>query len=155
MSALAAGQPVPVRNPDATRPWQHVLEPLGGYLRLAEALAAAQTSNNKPNPYCEAFNFGPMLEANRPVRELIEAAFQHWPGEWRDLSGAETVHEAGRLHLQIDKAHHQLGWQPCWAFATTVKRTVAWYQAVNEGISPMDCCINDLQTYQLVSRNLD
>jgi CDP-glucose 4,6-dehydratase len=147
MRALAAGQPVPVRNPNATRPWQHVLEPLGGYLRLAEALAATQANHDQPNPYCEAFNFGPLLEANRPVRQLIDAALQHWPGAWNDLSGAGAVHEAGRLHLQIDKANHQLGWQPRWPFAITVQRTVGWYQAVHEGVSPMDCCMKDLQLY--------
>ena len=148
MRALAKNQPIIVRNPNATRPWQHVLEPLGGYLLLAEALAEAQASNNKPNPYCEAFNFGPLLEANRSVQQLIETALQQWPGEWRDLSGAGTVHEAGRLHLQIDKAHHQLGWDPCWPFGTTVRRTVAWYQAVHEGASPIDCCLEDLRAYE-------
>ena len=151
MRALAAGQPIPVRNPNATRPWQHVLEPLGGYLLLAEALAEAQASHNKPNPCCEAFNFGPMLEANRSVRELIETALQHWPEEWRDLSGTGTLHEAGRLHLQIDKAHHQLGWQPRWPFATTVQRTVGWYQSVHEGVSPMECCMNDLELNGLIA----
>ena len=151
MRALAARQPIPVRNPHATRPWQHVLEPLGGYLRLAEALAAAQASKNKPNPYCEAFNFGPLLEANRTVRQLIETTLEHWPGTWEDLSISSAVHEATLLHLQIDKANHQLGWQPRWPFATTVQRTVAWYQAVHEGMSPMDCCMNDLQLYGLTA----
>jgi len=149
MRALAATLPVPLRNPNATRPWQHVLEPLGGYLRLAEALASAQASHSQPNRYAEAFNFGPLLEANRSVRQLIDAALQHWPGAWNDLSGADAVHEAGRLHLQIDKATHQLGWQPRWSFATTVQRTVEWYRAVHEGILPMDCCMNDLQLYGL------
>ena len=148
MRALAAGQPVPVRNPNATRPWQHVLEPLGGYLRLAEALAAAQTSNNKRNPYCEAFNFGPMLEANLPVRQLIETTLEHWPGTWEDLSNTNAVHEARRLNLQIDKAHQQLGWDPCWPFGSTVRRTVAWYQAVDKGDPPIDCCLEDLRAYE-------
>jgi len=114
-------------------------------------LAAAQANHNQPNPYCEAFNFGPLLEANRPVRQLIDAALQHWPGAWNDLSGAGAVHEAGRLHLQIDKANHQLGWQPRWPFATTVQRTVGWYQAVYEGVSPMDCCMSDLELYGVFS----
>ena len=130
-----------------------MFEPLGGYLLLAEALAEAQASHNKPNPYCEAFNFGPMLEANQTVWQLIEAALQHWPGEWSDLSDAGTVHEAGRLHLQIDKAHHQLGWQPRWPFATNVRRTVAWYQAVHEGASPIDCCLEDLRAYESALAN--
>ena len=148
MRALAAGQPVPVRNPDATRPWQHVLEPLGGYLRLAEALTAAQVNSVMPNHYCEAFNFGPMHEANRPVRQLIETTLEHWPGTWEDLSNSSDVHEAGRLNLQIDKAHHQLGWDPCWPFATTVRRTVAWYQAVQKRGSPINCCLEDLRAYE-------
>jgi len=71
MRALAAGQPIAVRNPAATRPWQHVLEPLGGYLLLAQQLAEAQSSGADPNPHAEAFNFGPQLEANRTVRELV------------------------------------------------------------------------------------
>jgi len=151
MRALGAGQPVPVRNPNSTRPWQHVLEPLGGYLHLAKALTAAQANNGCSSRYCEAFNFGPLLEANRPVRQLIEAALQHWPGEWTDLSGAGEEHEAGRLNLQIDKAKHQLGWQPCWPFATTVIRTVAWYKAVHNGASPIECCMRDLQLYSRIS----
>lgn len=65
--SLAAGEPIKVRNPDATRPWQHVMEPLGGYLRLVEALAM------NPDPPCEAFNFGPSLASNGSVRELVES----------------------------------------------------------------------------------
>jgi len=151
MRALAAGEPVPVRNPNATRPWQHVLEPLGGYLRLAEALSSTQISHTQSNRYCEAFNFGPLLEANRPVRQLIEAVLLHWPGAWTDLSSAGTVHEAGRLHLQIDKANHQLGWQPRWPFSITVQRTVSWYEQVHAGGSPIDCCMNDLELYGLIA----
>ena len=146
MRALAAGEPIPVRRPEATRPWQHVLEPLGGYLLLAERLAAA--GGSAENPYASAFNFGPALEANRPVRELVETALQHWPGDWQDLSDPAAPHEAGRLHLQIDKAHHQLGWRPRWDFATTVARTVGWYRAAHEGSSALDCCLADLEAYQ-------
>ena len=153
MRALAAAQPIPVRNPNATRPWQHVLEPLGGYLRLGEALAGSQTCEAKPNSYCEAFNFGPLLEANRSVQQLIEEALQHWPGAWTDFLNSSAVYEAGRLHLQIDKAKHQLGWQPRWPFAITMKRTVAWYKAVHEGISPVKCCIEDLRLYERALAN--
>ena len=92
MRALAAGDPIPLRNPAATRPWQHVLEPLGGYLLLAERLLADARN-------ASAFKFGPALEGNRSVRELVEAALQHWPGTWRDGSDPHALHEAGRLHL--------------------------------------------------------
>jgi CDP-glucose 4,6-dehydratase len=141
--ALAAGETIPVRSPDSTRPWQHVLEPLSGYLLLAERLSTAGQS------YASAFNLGPSLESNRPVRELVDAALQHWPGHWQDYSDPTAPHEAGRLHLQIDKAHHQLGWKPRWDFATTVARTVGWYRAVYNGASALDCCLADLDAYQL------
>jgi CDP-glucose 4,6-dehydratase len=145
MRALAAGEPIYVRSPQATRPWQHVLEPLGGYLLLAERLAAA--GGGAGHAYASAFNFGPALEANRSVQELVEAALQHWPGDWQDLSNPDAPHEAGRLHLQIDKAHHQLGWRPRWDFPTTVARTVGWYQALHDGANALDCCLADLEAY--------
>ena len=141
MRSLASGESIPVRRPEATRPWQHVLDPLCGYLLLAKKLATAG------HTHASAFNFGPALEANRSVRELVEAALVHWAGSWRDLSDSNAPHEAGRLHLQIDKAHHQLGWQPRWPFATTVERTVAWYRAVYEGGSPLEFCLADLEAY--------
>lgn len=146
MRALANGEVIPVRNPGATRPWQHVLEPLAGYLRLAERLATAHGPNN---PYAAAFNFGPTLEANRSVGELVQEALLHWAGSWSDLSDPNAPHEAGRLHLQIDKAHHQLSWRPHWDFAATVARTVAWYRAVHEGASPLACCLADLKAYSV------
>jgi len=140
--ALAIGAPISVRNPAATRPWQHVLEPLGGYLRLAEALISY------PDPPCEAFNFGPSLASNRPVRELVESIIKHWPGEWIDQSDPNAPHEANLLHLQIDKAHHLLGWQPRWDYATTISRTVGWYRAQHNASSAMACCLADLSLYQ-------
>ena len=142
MRSLAAGEPIPVRSPQSTRPWQHVLEPLGGYMVLAEQLVASGVG------IAGAFNFGPALEANRSVQELVEEALQHWPGTWHDLSDPAALHEAGKLHLQIDKAYHQLSWRPRWNFATSVARTVAWYRAVHEGDTALDCCFADLQAYQ-------
>jgi CDP-glucose 4,6-dehydratase len=142
MRALAAGEAIAVRNPAATRPWQHVLEPLGGYLRLAKALAI------ELDPPCEAFNFGPQLESNQPVSDLVSAILSHWPGSWVDQGDPASPHEAGLLHLQIDKAHHCLGWQPRWHYAETVARTVGWYRAVHEGRHPIEACLADLQAYQ-------
>jgi CDP-glucose 4,6-dehydratase len=148
MRALAKDEPIAVRNPSATRPWQHVLEPLGGYLRLAEALAT------DPAPPCEAFNFGPKLESNRSVRELIDTILSHWPGEWSDHSDPNAPHEAGLLHLQIDKAHHRLGWQPRWDYSTTIERTVRWYRAVHEGASALECCLADLEAYTTAANEI-
>ena len=153
MRALTKNQPIIVRNPNATRPWQHVLEPLGGYLLLAEKLAGAQAVSG-PNPYAEAFNFGPSMEANRPVQQLIEEALIHWPGQWLDLSDPEAPHEAGRLHLHIDKAHHKLGWRPNWGFEMTVRRTVRWYIAASEHPNEaVTQTMNDIAEYSLHQNN--
>jgi len=146
MRALAQGHPIGVRNPAATRPWQHVLEPLGGYLLLAERLSADLT-------LADAFNFGPQLEANRSVAELVVEALGHWPGSWIDQSDPHAPHEASLLHLVIDKAHHQLGWAPRWDFATTVARTVGWYRQVEQGqASVLACCLTDLEAYTTPAR---
>ena len=142
--SLAAGEAIPVRNPLATRPWQHVLEPLGGYLRLAQALAC------DAEPPCEAFNFGPTQASNRPVQELVESMLGHWGGSWLDQRDHNAPHEANLLHLQIDKAHNRLGWSPRWNYVTTVQRTVNWYQQHHQGRSALECCLADLQAYQAV-----
>ena len=81
-------------------------------------------------------------------KKLIRLALQYWPGSWQDLSDPAAPHEAKRLHLQIDKAYHQLNWRPRWNLATTVAKTVNWYQAVHEGENALDCCLSDLNTYQ-------
>lgn len=141
MRALSRGEAIAVRNPGATRPWQHVLEPLSGYLCLAEALSGSAER-------ASAFNFGPQLEANRSVSELVEEALRHWPGRWRDQSDPNAPHEASLLNLVIDRAHHQLGWAPRWDFVTTVARTVNWYRRVHEGqASALECCQDDLNAY--------
>ena len=139
--SLTNSQSILVRNPSATRPWQHVMEPLGGYLLLAEVLA------HNSSPLCEAFNFGPNLSSNRSVAELVTTILEHWPGAWVNQGDPTAPHEARLLHLQIDKAYHHLGWQPRWDFATTVERTVRWYRSVHEGNSPLDCCLSDLNAY--------
>ena len=146
MRALGRGESIGVRNPNATRPWQHVLEPLGGYLLLAERLHLGSAAADQQ--LASAFNFGPQLEANRCVRELVEESLRHWPGRWDDRSDPTSPHEANLLNLVIDKAHHQLGWAPRWPFATTVERTVSWYRRVHEGQeNALLCCRDDLATY--------
>lgn len=141
MRSLSRGEQISVRNPLATRPWQHVIEPLAGYLCLAEALASDH------DPPCEAFNFGPSLASNRSVGELVTSILSLWPGEWFDQSDSTALHEANLLHLQIDKAHHRLGWRPRWDYSTTLARTVGWYRSVHEGASPLECCLADLNAY--------
>jgi CDP-glucose 4,6-dehydratase len=119
--ALSAQQPISVRNPKAVRPWQHVLEPLSGYLWLAALLL------HNPS-LASAFNFGPTHDANRTVAQLTAEILQHWPGEWCDRSDPTAPHEANLLQLSIDKAHAQLGWVPVWSFSETVAETIRWYR---------------------------
>jgi CDP-glucose 4,6-dehydratase len=132
--ALTKGQPIPVRNKTATRPWQHVLEPLSGYLRLAAALAqpadfpVLQQILDQPGAAAAAFNFGPNLSSNRTVADLVKEFIRHWPGEWEDRSDPSAPHEATKLNLATDKAFHTLGWQPRWDFETTIARTASWYR---------------------------
>lgn len=125
MRALSAGLPLSLRNPSATRPWQHVLEPLAGYMLLAEKLYAAAAAS----PFEDAFNFGPEAEAERSVRDLVTTALAYWPGgSWIDASDPNAPHEAGRLALDIDRARGRLGWRPRWNFERTVAETVTWYR---------------------------
>jgi len=128
--ALDQGQPVPVRNKTSTRPWQHVLEPLSGYLHLGASIHSASINSQLAtlNSLCAAFNFGPNLASNRTVADLVEEILKHWPGTWQDCCLTGALHEAGRLNLATDKAFHLLGWQPVWTFEETVARTVAWYR---------------------------
>ncbi len=134
MRALSKNQPIPVRNPRATRPWQHVLEPLGGYLLLAESLYQQLIESNLQQ--CQqlqsAFNFGPALSSNQPVKALVEEILEHWPGQWLDQSNPNAVHEANLLNLVTDKAFHLLNWQPVWNFEHTIQETVQWYRQANE-----------------------
>ncbi|HUB67885.1 MAG TPA: CDP-glucose 4,6-dehydratase [Candidatus Methylacidiphilales bacterium] len=127
--ALSAGQPAQVRNPAFTRPWQHVLEPLGGYLLLGAKLEEARRKKSAEEiaRFAQAFNFGPDPEANRTVRDLIEEVLRHWPGKWEQAHQEKHLKEAPLLSLAIDKAQATLGWKPRWNFAETVAQTVAWY----------------------------
>jgi len=127
MRALARGEKIPVRNKTSTRPWQHVLEPLGGYLWLAALMAGPD-----PAPFCEPFNFGPRIESNRTVAQLVIEILKHRPGQWVDRSDPHAPHEAGLLNLSIEKAFHLLGWHPVWDFEETIARTADWYARVEQ-----------------------
>lgn len=122
--ALAKGEAVAVRNPNAVRPWQHVLEPLGGYLELAKHL-----SNSDAPQFQEAFNFGPSADANRSVSELVQECLRHWPGGRANTAESlNAPHEAGKLALVTDRAQDRLGWQPRWNFERSVRETISWYR---------------------------
>jgi CDP-glucose 4,6-dehydratase len=127
MRALDRGEAIPIRNKTSTRPWQHVLEPLSGYLWLAARLAGPD-----PAPACDAFNFGPRLESNRTVELLVIEILKHCHGRWKDRSNPNAPHEASLLNLSIEKAFHVLGWSPVWGFEETIAKTVDWYTTIGE-----------------------
>lgn len=124
--ALQKGEPIMVRNPAATRPWQHVLESVSGYLTLGEYLA--RTGDEAPRDV-ESFNFGPGPENNRPVSELVEAVLKQWPGLWKQPEPSAQPYEATLLNLSIEKAAAELRWRPAWDFAETVEKAMEWYCA--------------------------
>ena len=136
MRALQLGQPIHVRNKGSTRPWQHVLEPLSGYLWLGACLANPQLgpAGGKGSvdgaALASAFNFGPRPESTRTVGELVGEILSHWPGQWEDRGAPNVVHEANRLSLSIEKASRLLGWEPVWNFSQAVAATVEWYRTV-------------------------
>jgi CDP-glucose 4,6-dehydratase len=124
--ALQSGKVIQVRNPQATRPWQHVLEPICGYLRLGSLLAEEREAQ-RDAPCDTAFNFGPGLDSNRSVQELVSELLRGWPGQWQDCSGPNALHEASFLNLASDKAFHLLGWKPIWDFKRAVAETIRGY----------------------------
>jgi CDP-glucose 4,6-dehydratase len=141
---LSRNQQAELRNPASLRPWQHALEPLGGYLLLGAKLAG-----EGGEIYAQAWNFGPLPTDVRNVGELAGALLERWGREgWKDNSDPASPHEAGLLRLSIDKAVSRLGWRPVWDFAGTVARTADWYAAVNAGrLSARAACERDLNDY--------
>lgn len=117
---------IPVRNPRSMRPWQHVLEPLSGYLQLGSCLG---TETNNEKSYSSAWNFGPDHNSTRSVSELCDTLISHWGGgNWKDESHLANPHEAQYLKLAVEKAHHYLNWHPVWNFERSIKETVDWYR---------------------------
>ncbi len=137
--ALLEGRPILVRSPGAVRPWQHVLEPLSGYLLLGARLFDGDTAARAR--VCEAWNFGPAGANARPVRELVEAIVVAWgEGGWRAESSPDAPHEHTLLRLAIDKARAELGWRPRWDLETAVAHTVQWYKAFRAGDDMAEWC---------------
>ncbi len=145
--SLRAGESIPVRNKTATRPWQHVLEPLSGYLWLAAAQAWPELlQRTDASVFSSAFNFGPRLDSNRTVADLVAELLKHTPGAWRDASDPDAPHEASKLNLAIDKAFHLLQWQPVWDFEETIARTAEWYLSTGE--APADRTRSQITAYE-------
>jgi len=117
---------IEVRNPQAIRPWQHVLEPLSGYLQLAAEIGI---SPGKKSELVSAYNFGPDANSERTVEELVESVIRHWGrGSRKHIKEPNAVHEATYLKLSTEKAQRILGWHPTWDFETSVQQTISWYK---------------------------
>lgn len=136
LAAIETGQSVCIRNPDAVRPWQHVLEPLSGYLALAERLFSDDGNN-----YAEAWNFGPTDEDARPVRWIVEKMLECWgSGTWVRETQPQP-HEASYLKLDCSKAHARLSWLPRWTLSEAIEAIVDWQRAYLRG--------EDMRTFTL------
>lgn len=138
--ARQSGKALHVRRPDAVRPWQHVLEPLAGYLLLAAKM------HETPGKYTEAYNLGPEPSDIFTVRELIAQAQQIWPGPETGFGTApEGPHEAGLLLLDISKARTGLGFEPRWDAPRAIRETVEWYK--NEAVPDREKCLAQIRAY--------
>ena len=124
--AATSGAPLSIRHPQSTRPWQHVLEPLAGYLLLGERLLA------DPHDAAEAWNFGPDAEAQLSVAKVVARFARHWPAVRCDVASGPHPHEATLLHLDCRKARERLGWRPIWNAERTFERTTVWYRRQHE-----------------------
>jgi CDP-glucose 4,6-dehydratase len=142
LRAFERGEPVAIRNPRATRPWQHVLEPLSGYLMLAERLCTQGPA------WAEGWNFGPSDEDVRPVGWVVDRLISGWgPGAaWRQDEGSHP-HEAHDLKLDISKARTRLGWRPRWNLQTALENVTRWHRAWLAGSDARQLCLQQIGQY--------
>jgi CDP-glucose 4,6-dehydratase len=117
-------EPIHIRHPHSVRPWQHVLEPLAGYLQLVRRLW------DEPGRYSGPWNFGPAADSHRPVAEVVQEVIQLWGhGQWMVATGPSEPREANCLRLSSDKAMSLLSWRPQWSLRAALQRTIDWYRA--------------------------
>lgn len=145
--ALENREVIKIRNPEATRPWQHVLEPLSGYLLLASKMY------QKPEKFSGAWNFGPNYESIVSVREIVSMLVEKWGnGKWLDISNKSEPHEANLLSLDISKARIFLDWQPIWNIKKSIEKTLEWYKKHNEE-NVYEMCLNQIKTIEKTMGN--
>ncbi len=139
------GAPIPIRSPQAVRPWQHVLNPLAGYLELAQRLGTGETVHG-------GWNFGPDPEDVRTVLWLAERLTEMWPGELRwEIDPGPHPHEAAHLALDSAKARSELGWQPAWDLAQALQAIVAWYVAFAAGEDVRAVTLDQIERFSTLS----
>jgi CDP-glucose 4,6-dehydratase len=143
LRAIAENRPVVIRNPQAVRPWQHVLEPLGGYLTLAEKLFL------NGETFTEAWNFGPDDEDAKPVQWIIDRFTQQWGGgaSWQ-RDHADHPHEAHYLKLDCSKARTRLGWQSKWILTQALEKIIAWHKAHDGGADMREFSLKQIAAFQ-------
>ncbi|GBL44295.1 similar to CDP-glucose 4,6-dehydratase [Sulfuriferula multivorans] len=142
MRAIMAGRPVVIRSPHAIRPWQHVLEPLSGYLLLAQHLWTDGPA------FAEGWNFGPVDEDAKPVEWIVEQLTSLWgDGAAWELDSRPQPHEAHYLKLDISKARMRMGWRPRWHLLHTLERIVEWHRAWQRGEDMRALCLRQIQGY--------
>jgi CDP-glucose 4,6-dehydratase len=144
LRSIEAGQPVNIRNPHAIRPWQHVLEPLSGYLALAQNLYQYGPA------FAEAWNFGPRDEDAKPVQWIVENLTKIWgeDARWQlDSDSANHPHEAHYLKLECSKAKAQLGWKPRWDLSQALEKIMSWHQAFLAQSDMKAITLQQIQTY--------
>jgi len=140
--ALLKGHNIMIRNPNAIRPWQHVLEPLSGYLLLAQNLYQHGA------PYGAGWNFGPGDDDARPVEWIVQKMCSAWgSGAAYELDGGVHPHEAHYLKLDCSKARVELGWQPKWNLQTAIDRIIDWTLAYRDNRPMRDVCLAQIQDY--------
>ena len=147
LRAFEQGRPVRIRNPSSTRPWQHVLEPLHGYLTLAEKLW------QHGHPFAQAWNFGPADDDVRTVSWIVDRLACAWGDRagWQHDGDQAALHEAHWLKLDTSKARQLLGWQPRWDLQTALRHTVAWHQAWLRHDDMRAVCLQQIQQYMLTA----
>lgn len=142
LRAFDQNEAVVIRNPHAIRPWQHVLEPLSGYLILAENLW------DKGHGFAQGWNFGPRDEDARPVDWILDRMVEMWgPGVNWKLDGEQHPHEARYLKLDISKARMKLHWSPTWDLQTALGKIVAWHKDWSAGGDTPASCLDEIKTY--------
>lgn len=142
MRVIVKGKPVKIRNPHAIRPWQHVLEPLSGYLLLAQKLYQEGAE------YAEGWNFGPNDEDAKPVQWIVEKLTEAWgEGASWELDGGDHPHEAHYLRLDCSKAKSELGWHPRWHLETTLGAIINWHQAFRDKKPMQELSISQIQNF--------
>lgn len=140
---LRGGETIVIRNPDSTRPWQHVLEPLGGYLLLGSRLHA-----EGGDAYCKSWNFGPGHAANRTVEEVVRRIIELWGGGDLEVrQDPNAPHEDHWLQLNTDRANQYLQWEPVWAYPESIGRTIEWYRRWHDGADVKQLTASQIASY--------